>query len=282
MSHTAKPPRGPAFLDSVAGKLTTAVGGAFPGERAVFRGHDLHEELTGKSWIDLHLFGITGKHFQPDELRLLEAIWAYTSYPDARIWNNRVAALAGSARSTGPLGVAAALAVSEAKAYGLGACLRVFDFLQLLREQTDAGVLLPQALEQALVGRRSLAGYDRPLASNDERNEPLLKLARDTGYADGVYLRLALEVNRLLAEQGRPWKMNYAALAAALPMDLGLTRQQFSLYLTPFFFTGMPPCYLEAAEKAEGALFPTACSQIDYQGPAKRDWPAGNRKPLVL
>lgn len=277
MSHSAKPARGPAFLDSVAGKLTTEVGGAFPGERAVFRGHDLHEELTGKSWIDLHLFGITGKNFQPAELRLLEAIWAYTSYPDARIWNNRVAALAGSARSTGPLGVAAALAVSEAKAYGLGACLRVFDFLQLLRERTEAGIELPQALEQALEGRRSLAGYDRPLASNDERNEPLLRLAAETGHADGAYLRLALEVNRLLAEQGRPWRMNYAALAAALPMDLGLTRRQYELYMMSVFFAGMPPCYLDAAEKVEGTLFPTACKQIDYQGPAKRPWPAGKR-----
>ena len=44
----------------------------------------------------------------------MHALWVNTSYPDARIWNNRVAALAGSARSTGNLGVSAALAVSEA------------------------------------------------------------------------------------------------------------------------------------------------------------------------
>jgi hypothetical protein len=272
MNQRVTPNRGPALLDSVAGRLTTAVGGAFPGERAVFRGHDLHADLADKSWIDLHLFGITGRHFAPKDLRLLEAVWTHTSYPDARIWNNRVAALAGSARSTGPLGVAAALAVSEAKAYGLGACLRVFDFFQQLQQQITAGIPLPQALEQALSGRRSLAGYDRPLARGDERIEPMLKLAEETGHADGVYLNLALAVDRLLIEQGKPWRMNYAALAAALPMDLGLNRRQYELFMMSVFFAGMPPCYIEAADKPEGTLFPTACSAIQYQGPPPRDW----------
>ena len=274
MNQRVNPNRGPALLDSVAGRLTTAVGAAFPGERAVFRGHDLHADLAHKSWIDLHLFGITGRHFVADDLRLLEAVWTHTSYPDARIWNNRVAALAGSARSTGPLGVAAALAVSEAKAYGLGACLRVFDFLQQLQQQIAAGVSLPDALASALVGRRSLAGYDRPLARGDERIEPMLKLAADTGHADGTYLKLAQAVDCLLIEQGKPWRMNYAALAAALPMDLGLNRRQYELFMMSVFFAGMPPCYIEAADKPEGTLFPTACTQIVYQGPAQREWPA--------
>ena len=56
------------------------------------------------------------------------AIWTHTSYPDARLWNNRVAALAGTARSTGTLGIAAALAVSEAKIYGGAHNLRAANF----------------------------------------------------------------------------------------------------------------------------------------------------------
>src|SRR5437899_2981488 len=110
--------KGPHDLLASAGRLRTRVGGAFVGERVVFRGHDLHADLRALDWLELYVFGITGRRFTPPQLELLHAIWVYTSYPDARIWNNRVAALAGSARSTPALGMAAAIAVSEASLYG--------------------------------------------------------------------------------------------------------------------------------------------------------------------
>jgi hypothetical protein len=53
MNQRVTPNRGPALLDSVAGRLTTAVGAAFPGERAVFRGHDIHQQLGDMDWMEL-------------------------------------------------------------------------------------------------------------------------------------------------------------------------------------------------------------------------------------
>ncbi len=107
-------------LEQHAGVLRSRMGGAFVGERAVFRGRDLHADLADMDWLALYVFGITGQRYTPAQLKVLHAIWVYTSYPDARIWNNRVAALAGSARSNGNLGMSAALAVSEAHIYGRG------------------------------------------------------------------------------------------------------------------------------------------------------------------
>ena len=52
-----------------------------------------------------------------------------SSYPDPRLWNNRVAAFAGTARSTGHLAVAGAMAVTEASIYGGQPILKVADFL---------------------------------------------------------------------------------------------------------------------------------------------------------
>ncbi len=52
--------------------------------------------------------------------KLIEGTWVIcTSFPDPQIWNNRVAALAGTARSTGALAVAASVAVTETTLYGL-------------------------------------------------------------------------------------------------------------------------------------------------------------------
>src|SRR5262245_11533061 len=111
---------GPRLLAQTVGRIRSRVGAAFIGSHAVFRGKDLHADLGDAGWLDLYLFGVTGRRFSTPKLRLLEAMWTHTSYPDARIWNNRVAALAGTTRSTGNLGIAAALAVSEAKIYGQG------------------------------------------------------------------------------------------------------------------------------------------------------------------
>ena len=85
---------GPELLQAHAGVLRTRVGACFPGSRAVFRGHDLHADLKDMDWVALYIFGITGRRFSSNEIRLLHAIWIGTSYPDAHLWNNRVAALA--------------------------------------------------------------------------------------------------------------------------------------------------------------------------------------------
>lgn len=126
--------------------------------------------------MDLYLFGITGRRFSEAELCLFEAIWTYSSYPDARIWNNRVAAWGGSARTTGNLAVSAAVAVSEAAIYGRGVDIRVSDFLIRARAHVAAGGELGPWVRRELTERRRLAGYGRPISNQrDERLDPILK-----------------------------------------------------------------------------------------------------------
>src|SRR5262249_34137170 len=155
-------------------------------------GKDLHAELGDLGWMSIYMLGVTGRTFGEKELRLLEAVWCYTSYPDSRIWNNRVAALAGSTGSTATLGISAALALSEAEIYGHGPCTRAIDFLYRTRAELETtGAELGPCLEKRLSIVRRLGGYGRPLLSADERIEPVLKLARSLGLADGEYLKLA-------------------------------------------------------------------------------------------
>jgi hypothetical protein len=157
---------GPKLLEQYVGKLVTSAGAFFPGERAVFRGHDLHASLKDMDWLELYLFGITGRRFTPQQMKVLHAIWSYTSYPDARLWNNRVAALAGTARSTGSLGIAAALGVSEAQIYGGGVVVRAIEFLTRARIQVDAGEPLAALVRAELKQQRSIGGYGRPIVSS--------------------------------------------------------------------------------------------------------------------
>jgi hypothetical protein len=265
--------KGPRLLQRHRGRVKSRMGGLFPGQRVVFRGHDLHAELKDMEWMELYVFGITGRRFTPGQLRLMHALWVNTSYPDARIWNNRVAALAGSARSTGNLGVAAALAVSEAHIYGRGNEVQAISFFIDTRTKLDAGVPLADCMREEMRLHSRIAGYGRPLINGDERIAPTMALARSLGLADGPHLQLAHTVERFLLDSGRNLKMNYGCLVCAFGADLGMSPHEFYSFMFPSFLGGMQPCFIEARERPAGTLLPLACADIAYEGPAKRSWP---------
>lgn len=265
---------GPQSLEQHVGLLKTKMGAVFPGERAVFRGQDMFTSLKGLDWLELYLLGVTGRRFTQQQMKVLHAIWVYTSYPEARIWNNRVVALAGAARSTGSLGIAAALAVSEAQIYGGGVVLRASEFLTHARIQVDAGAELVELVRTELKQQRGIGGYGRPIASGDERIVPMMALVRKQGLDGGQHLKLAFEVEKILLAGRWRLHMNYAALVSALGADFELSPREFYLFMMPVFLAGMPPCYLDAAEKPEGQLFPLPCRMMQYGGIARRRWRA--------
>lgn len=263
---------GKNLLQENAGVLKSRMGAAYPGSHAVFRGHDLHKDLKDMDWIELYVFGITGRRFTKEQLCLMHAMWTYTSYPDVRLWNNRVAALAGSSRSTGTLGIAAALAVSEASIYGGGILTRTMDFFIRTQRRIENGEDLTDCIREELAVHRSIGGYGRPLVNGDERIPHLLALARSLGLDLGPYLRLAFALEeKLLAGRWR-MKMNYMALASALIADIGFSTRECYLFFFPVFLAGMSPGYIEAAERPEGSLYPISCASIMYEGQPRRTW----------
>jgi len=253
--------------------LKSRMGAFFPGERTIFRGNDLHADLNEIDWIDLYVFGITGRRHSAEQLRLMNALWVFTSYPDARLWNNRVAALAGSARSTGNLGISAALAVSEAHIYGRGNGIQASHFIIDVRRRLDAGDSMADCVrdEMSLHGR--IAGYGRPLINADERNAPIMKLAHQLNLDSGVHVTLAHALENFLLDNGRNLRMNYGGLAAAFGADLGFSPQEFYHFMFPAFLAGMQPCFIEARQRPEGTLFPLSTKHILYDGVPERRWP---------
>ncbi|MES2582719.1 MAG: citryl-CoA lyase [Pseudomonadota bacterium] len=254
---------GTEFLAHHAGRLRTAVGACYPGSHANFRGHDLHADLRTLDWVELYVFGITGRRFTKAQVQLMHAIWVYTSYPDARLWNNRIAALATSARSSSNLGMAAAIAVSEATVYGGRAGFQSMQFLLRARSAVDAGTALPDFV-QAELNERRIYGYGRPIHSTDERIPWMMALVAELGFDQGRHLQLAFAVEKILLPQHPQLRMNYAALHAALVADLGLSLREYQLLRVPTFMAGKP----------QGAIFPTPCNAVTYEGVEMRAWPA--------
>lgn len=275
-------------LSEWEGRWRTELGAWFPGERVVLRGRDLLSDVGTQPWMGLLLFSITGREFTPAQIRLFEGIWSVsTSFPEPRLWNNRIAALSGSARSSSALGVAAGIAVSEAIVYGHRPLLATMDFLHRCVLRVRAGDKLCDILQSMLDAEvegnpgsgknRQLAkipGFGRPITSRDERIAALYALASELGFRDGEHLRMAESVQSTLLEMGHEWYMNISVLMGALAADQGLTATEYYHYTILCFCAGLIPCAVDALEKPEGAFFPLRCENIRYTGVAPRVWSA--------
>lgn len=252
-------------------RIITRMGKGFLSERAVYRGKDLHHDLKDLPWQQLWVLGITGKVFEPNQAKVINFIWNSTSYPDKSIWPNNISALAGTARSTPSLGLSIGMCASEATIYGMNSFVRGLEFFYKASKLIEQGQQLEDIIDNEMTINKFVYGYGRPLASVDERVPHLIQYARDNGMGEGVHLKLALETFKILnAKKGLC--MNVAALYCALGADLGFSKEEFQLFMTPVFFAGMPPCYIEAFENPVGTFLPVRCDRIAYEGEIGKKW----------
>jgi len=260
-------------LEEYEDNLTTAMGAWFPGQRVVFRGKDLFSELVDLVWLQLIFFSINGKVYEDKHLKFMNAAFVIcSSYPDPRIWNNRVAAFAGSVRSTASLALSAATAVSEATAYGRRPDLRSHDLFVRAKSYLDGGGDLGEFVELELKKYRGIAGYGRPLIQEDERIQPLLAMAKKCGVDNGTHLQISFKIENYLKEKRRRMQLNVAGLLAAIMADIGTSSREHYLCCVLAFAAGNYACFLDAETHQEGSLFPLSVKRINYQGSDERVW----------
>ena len=251
----------------------TKMGASFPGGKVVLRGNDLFELTKNMSWMQLLLFGITGRNFSQTQGKLFEGIWKIsTSYPEPRVWNNRIASLAGTVRSTGSLGISAAIAVSEAAIYGQGPMVWVMDFLLRTEKQMQKGEYLERIIEKEILNHKRIFGFGRPVMEGDERIPPLINLASELGYSNGKFVNLVFEIRNILKSGPKKLEMNVAALDAALCADQGFNVREFYYFMSLCFSAGIVMCNFDANNQEEGTFFPLKCERIKYSGEKFRKW----------
>lgn len=264
--------KGPKALLDAENNLVTGMGAWFPGERVVFRGKDLHHDLGDMTWVELYFFGVAGRIFTQAQIKIITTIWAYTSFPDPRMWNNRVAALAANSRSTSALGLSGALAVSEASLYGRRLDARALDFFLRMGSLTGGLETLQREIESYLYRHRYLPGFGRPVTNIDERIGPLKRALRQTGLHEGKHVLIVHEIEQILKGRGMKLSANFGAIAAAIAADMGLTVQQYQLFAYFAFTAGMAPCFVDQSSKPEGTFFPLRCDAILCRETDHRHW----------
>lgn len=264
----------------------TAAGNWFPGERIVLHGVDVLASMTGKSWMEVILLAITGKIPERRAAEFLDAVLALSgSIPDPRLWNNRIAALAGIARSTPALGMSAGMAASDAMIFGFQPMMGAHNLMLEVANQLAGGADLDTIIRARLafdpVGRpgagkhRSLAifpGYGRPVATGDERIPAIMELVHQYGHGDGRFVTLAFQIETGLQQQGLPLRLNTGGLIAAICADQGMSALQLYYYVSHCFYVSLAACNADALRHDIGSFFPLRCAQIEYQGVAERKW----------
>lgn len=264
---------GHSKLEKYEDNWQTSMGGWFPGDKVVLRGKNVFTELNNKSWMEYLLFAATGRE-SAKIAKLLEGMWVIcTSFPDPRIWNNRVSALAGTARSTGALAAAASVAVSEATIYGLKPIQGATDFFYRASADIEDGQSIKQVVSEELRKYRSVYGYGRPLVDQDERIKPMMDFALSINCGAGKFVDLAFDIEQYFLQTRLKYKMNIAALCAALLADQGLKPKEFYHMATLAFSAGAMPCFIDAQNREEGCFFPLKHSQINSKGAiSPRSW----------
>ena len=255
--------KGPELLNNYEDNWETIMGGWFPGERVVLRGKDVFSELSSFRWFEYLIYGATGRE-SPKLARLIEGLYTITtSFPDPRLWNNRVAALAGTARSTGILAISAGIAVSEATIYGAKPIKGALDFLYRAARKKDSGITVESIVKEELKNHRVVSGFGRPIVQRDERIQPVLDFLDTIGIEHGKFVKLAFEVEDYFKSTRYRFRMNIAALNAAIIADVGLDIDEYYNLAIIAFVAGMLPCYIEAQGKPEGAFFPLSVSRLN-------------------
>lgn len=266
--------QGPELLARCEDNWETAMGAWFPGERVVLRGRDVLNDLGHRRWMEYFLYGINGQE-TPRFARFVEGVWALTtSYPDPRLWNNRVAALAGTTRATAVLALSAGVAVSEASVYGLRPIKGALDFLYRADRKLAEGQPLEAVVWEELRKYRNVFGYGRPITDADERVGPLMEFARSLGMGQGKFINLAFAIEDFLKNSRLKYQINIAGVVAGLVADEGRTPDDHYYMAALSFVAGMLPCYIDARNKPEGSFFPLRTTRIDYRGAPERRWNA--------
>lgn len=263
------------FWEHNRGHIYSNKGGWTLGEGVSNQGYSMLDELVGKaSFFQVLMLNVTGNLPDARLAQWMEAAFICLSWPDPRIWCNKIGALAGDARVAPMAAICAGTMASDSKLYGPGTVLDTLHFIAAARSASLEGRSMREFIEQQarVKGRLMVPGFARPIAKGDERVAAMRAVAEKLGFVDGPHLGISYEIESYLVQQYGE-SLNLAGYLAAFWLDQGLDNHQGYIVFSLCVNAGVHACYAEYRAKIPGSFLPLRCEDIEYIGVPERKVP---------
>ncbi len=258
--------------------LVTRVGHAEHGDNR-FRGHGVHDELTGAlPYWSLISLAVGHRIMTTDECATLDALSVAACAADPRIWPLKAVRL-GSAYGSATVGLCAGMLVTDG-VHGPRMSTASAEILLAVRtavgvDGTDDG--LERALEPHFAVRvRPIPGFGVAARGVDERVLAFDDWCTHNARVRGPYWRLMRRIEEIAVRRRRT-PVNISGAVAAVLLDVGFAPAQVHL---PAMFTVMQNFVANAAEGASEAptiLRELPATVVTYVGvPARKSPRAGS------
>lgn len=258
-----------SYYDKRRGKIVSATGGAKLGKDVMVHGVDLlNDFMQNHSYFEYLVFAITGEKPNPSFAKWMESAFLCTSWPDPRIWCNRVAAYLGDAHGSPAAAVAASALAQDSEMYGGRTALESVKFLLEAQQERKNGSTIAEVVDTRVAKTRGqflIKGYARPMVKYDERVVALREYARKLGIEEGPHVTLAFEIEDYILEKYEE-RINIAGLISAVCCDHGYTPRQVHWWFSLCTVSGALACYADACDRPENSFMPMRVDDVEYHG----------------
>ncbi|MEX1056845.1 MAG: hypothetical protein WED11_03875, partial [Natronospirillum sp.] len=176
--------------DSYRGRIKSRKGGWRIGQQVLSHGYDLMQEVVGQfSYMQVVLLNATGRMPSKELAQWFEACHICLSWPDPRIWCNRIGALGGSARVSAVAATCAGVMAADSRVYGIKPIIEGVELIRRAKVATDKGIAIDEfiaSIVESKGGKPHIMGYARPIVKGDERIEVMRRVTADLGYSEGT------------------------------------------------------------------------------------------------
>ncbi len=255
--------------DSYRGKIKSKKGGWITGKAINSHGYDMMNDLVGKhSYMQIIMLNATGRMPSRALADWLEAAHICLSWPDPRIWCNRIGALGGSAGASVVASTCAGVLSADSMIYGIKPFKDSVAFIQKVYKATQHGENINDIINENIKkhnGKLRIMGYARPVAKGDERIKAMTRVTQNLGFNIGPHLQLAFEIEEIILKRFDE-SMNIAMYISAFLSDQGYSPKDVYRLLTVLVFSGITACHTDAAEREHGTFSPLQVTDVLYTG----------------
>lgn len=255
--------------DKYRGEIYSSRGGWTVGQGIMTHGYSLLDDIHGKcSMFQVMIMNVTGELPDKRIADLVEGLFITSSWPDSRIWCNKIGTFSAQTRTSITNAIAAGGLAGDGKIYGPGTGHSIGPFLDkayqhiIINNQPVRDFIENHAYKN---GKLHAPGFARPLAKGDERIPAMRKLANKLEFQVGPYQKMVNEMEKYLSEKEGEG-LNLSGFFTAFMLDQGFEIDQIMGITAMAVTGGIYAAYFEYINQPPEAFLSLRVEDIEYVG----------------